>query len=117
MIIKLIPENEAEKAKTPEFELSGVKEFFIIGNQTDEDGTQTDFHEWNGSYRYLFGSLAYYSEILNDERREAITRRSIMDSVSPQLKVLPADAEVVGDEEGDSTPFVSEDDSSSNKKK
>jgi hypothetical protein len=113
MIIKLIPENDAEKARTPEFELSGVNEFLIMGNQVDEDGTQTDFHEWNGSYRYLFGSLNYYSEVLNDERRDAIARRAMVNTVSPQLKVVPPESEVIDVDSETPTPFVSSDENAS----
>jgi hypothetical protein len=73
MIIKLIPENQAEKDNVFKGEESithnGVKNYFIMGLKNDEDGTAKDFHEWSGSYRYLVANLGYFYEIINDERR------------------------------------------------
>jgi hypothetical protein len=66
MIIKIIPEG-AETIKKVEHK--GVKEFFIMGNKIDPDGSLIDYHDWSGSYRYLVGSLKYFAEVLNDERR------------------------------------------------
>lgn len=70
MIIKIIPETEIEKSRHKEIEFSGVKEFFIMGNKSDEDGHLVDFHEWMGGYRYLLGSLDWFYKIIEDERKE-----------------------------------------------
>ena len=69
MIIKLIPETDMEKARLQEVEHSGVGEFFIFGNKRDNDGTLLDFHDWNGSYRYLIGSIYYFTQLLSDEQQ------------------------------------------------
>lgn len=69
MLLKLIPENDMEKQKIKKIEHYGVKEFFIFGNKRDEDGSLLDFQEWNGSFRYLIGSLDYFRDVINDERR------------------------------------------------
>jgi len=68
MIIKITPENDIERARIKEIEHHGVKEFFIFGNKKDDDGELIDFHGWTGSYRYLVGSLHYFTGMLNDEQ-------------------------------------------------
>ncbi len=68
MIIKIIPETDAEKAKGKEVVLEGVKEYFLCGNRQDEEGTVVDFHQWHGSYKYLIGSLHFFHEEINDQR-------------------------------------------------
>ena len=73
MQIKLIPETDAEKAKyggMDEVVHADVHEFLMFGNKIDTDGDLTDFHEWAGQPRYLLGSLQYFYETLNDERKE-----------------------------------------------
>ena len=73
MRIKLIPENDEERAKyagKDEVVHNGVREFMIFGNKIDGDGDLLDFHEWTGQARYLLGSLQYFYESINDERRE-----------------------------------------------
>jgi len=70
MIVKIIPETDAEKQKMKPMEHTGVKEFMIFGNKKDSDGLVVDFHEWTGRYRYLIGSLSFFEEVLHDERRE-----------------------------------------------
>ena len=70
MIIKIIPETDAEKVNFKEEEHSGVKELFMFGNEIDEDGDLMDWHIWKGGYRFLLGNIAYYKEILTDERVE-----------------------------------------------
>ena len=100
MIVKLIPENEEEKARSATIELTGVKEFFLAGNLVDEDGTPGEFHEWSGAYRYLYGSLCHYAEIINDERRETQTRQSINSAVGPQLKIVPSEVDNAEGAEG-----------------
>lgn len=67
MIIKITPENDEERGRIQEVEHVGVKEFFIFGNKKDTDSDLIDFHDWNGSYRYLVGSLYYFTNMLSDE--------------------------------------------------
>lgn len=93
MIIKLIPETEQEKLRSTEVEIRNVKEFFLMGNNVTDEGSLNEFHEWTGSYRYLMGTLQYYSEVINDERRAAQSRRSMNSPVGPQLRVVEAEAD------------------------
>jgi hypothetical protein len=95
MIIKLIPETEQEKLRSSEVEIKNVREFFIMGNNVTDEGNYNEFHEWAGSYRYLYGTLEYYSEVLNDERREAQSKRKLNSAVGPQLRVIEAEADDV----------------------
>lgn len=74
MIIKIIPETEAEKAKIQEAEHYNVKEFLIFGNKKDGDGELVDFHDWSGSYRYLLGSIHYFSNFITDEQNSKQSR-------------------------------------------
>ena len=75
MIIRIIPENDAEKARfmdkfgSDKIEHTGVREYLIFGNKAMSTGEGADFHEWAGTYRYLVSSLSYFYEVLNDERR------------------------------------------------
>jgi len=70
MIIKIIPETDAERLKQAEIEHRGVKDFFMFGNKRDADAELVDFHDWRTeSYRYLLGGLHYFHEIINDERK------------------------------------------------
>jgi hypothetical protein len=75
MIIKLIPETDAEKDRFQEqfgsdkIVHKNVKEYFIFGNKKGNDGL-LDWHEWTGSYKYLISNLKYFCEVINDERRE-----------------------------------------------
>lgn len=74
MIIKIIPETKEEKERyeakgLDSLELSNVREFMFFGNQIDNNGELSDFHEWHGSYRYLMGSLNYFYEVINDNRK------------------------------------------------
>jgi hypothetical protein len=74
MIIKFIAENDAEKARLggkDKLEHFGVKEYFVVGNKTDSEGSVYDFHDWHGAFKFLLGELNYYYEIVNDERRAA----------------------------------------------
>ena len=54
-----------------------------------------------------------YSEVLNDERRDAIARRAMVNTVSPQLKVVPPESEVIDVDSETPTPFVSSDENAS----
>jgi len=74
MIIKFIPETASEKKDFENRGIDdvthyGVKEYMIFGNKMDDDGEIEDFHEWHGAYRYLIGSLNYFYEVINDNRR------------------------------------------------
>jgi hypothetical protein len=74
MIIKMIPETDEERQRyknkgVSEIEHKGIREFIIFGNKIDGEGDLADFHEWHGSYRYLMGSLNYFYEVINDNRR------------------------------------------------
>jgi hypothetical protein len=66
MIIKLIPENDIEKAKMKTVEHRGVKEFLIFGAK-NIDGEMIDFHDWTGDFRYLIGSASYFTQVLVSE--------------------------------------------------
>jgi hypothetical protein len=99
MIIRLIPETAEEKSRSSEIEIKNVREFFVMGNNVTEEGMHNEFHEWTGSYRYLLGTLSYYNEVINDERREAQAKRSFNSPVAPQLRVIDAETdETEGDE-------------------
>ena len=76
MRIKIIPETEAEKAQMKKTEHVNVREFFIFGNRTDNDGDLIDFHDWKAQHRYLLGSLKYFYEVINDERRAVEGKKS-----------------------------------------
>ena len=101
MIIKLIPETEAEKQRTSEVEITNVREFFIMGNNVTEDGNYNEFHEWTGSYRYLYGTLQYYTEVINDERRDAHSQRRNNTVMGPQLRIIEPEADDLDDEDAD----------------
>jgi len=67
MIIKVIPETDSEKARLKEVTHSHVNEFFMFGNKKDDDEDLVDFHDWTGSYRYLIGSLYYFTSTIETE--------------------------------------------------
>jgi len=71
MLIKLIAENEAEEARLngEEREIQGVNEYLFFGNREDEEGNQSEFHEWHGNHKYLMSNLQWFYEIVNDERK------------------------------------------------
>ena len=64
MKIKLIPETEEEKSRMGEVEHSGVKTFFMFGSKIDQDGDILEFHDWHGGYKYLVGSLYYFTNFI-----------------------------------------------------
>jgi hypothetical protein len=70
MIIKIIPETDAEKAKLKSVEHHGVKEFFMFGSEVDEDDSVLDFHDWTGSFNYLIRNLCYYLHKIEVEERD-----------------------------------------------
>jgi hypothetical protein len=66
MIIKLIAENQAEVDRlngNDETTYSGVEDYFFFGKNESKE-----FHEWHGGYKFLIGNLAYYTQIVQDER-------------------------------------------------
>ena len=104
MIIKIMPENDAERATIQEVEHKGVKEFFIFGNKKDSEGEPIDFHDWKGSYRYLVGSLYYFTNMLADEQKSQLSANAnkpveIKLDV-PQLEVVQDVKEAEGQEKG-----------------
>jgi len=98
MIIHIIPENDEERAKAQEVEIKNVKEFFLFGSNVNEDGNRNEFHEWLGSYRYLLGTLTYYYEIINDERRDAQSKRNfsptLQPPIPPSLRIIEDDLDI-----------------------
>jgi len=77
MIIKLIAETEVERKRfggNESVEHFGVKEYFLAGNKIDPEGSIVDFHEWNGGFRFLIGTLGYFYEVVNDDRRKSSIR-------------------------------------------
>lgn len=97
MIIKLIPE-KGDNLKE-EVEFKNVQDYFIFGNRKDEDGDVADFHEWKCvSYRYLLGSLAYFTELVKEERintRDQEIIRKQIELSSPSLdNIEEVEAEV-----------------------
>ena len=82
MIIKIIPETQAEKEKIQEAEHHNVREFLIFGNKKDADGELIDFHDWSGSYRYLLGSIHYFSNFIAGEQNSKSGR-------GPELQLQP----------------------------
>jgi len=91
MIIQMIPETEEERLRYQEkgvakIEHTGVREFLFFGNKIDSENDLTDFHEWHGSYRYLMGSLNYFYESINDNRRNGQTHSNLSAKSSPMIK-------------------------------
>ena len=83
MQIKLIPETDNEKLRfgdVSEVVHNGVNDYFIAGVKADEDNSSVDFHDWRGQYRFLLGSLQYFYEMINDERRQQEARRAMQAS-------------------------------------
>ena len=97
MIIKIMPENDAERAKMQAVEHTGVKEFFIFGNKKDADGELIDFHDWSGSYRYIGGSLHYFTNLLEDDRRAKSSNppTEIQVNAAPKLIQMPTQKEAL----------------------
>jgi hypothetical protein len=89
MIIKIIPETEDEKKSLVEKEYRGVKDYFIFGKNINKEYKMDDFHDWRTlSYRYLFSSLKYFTEIVNDERKSHASKQSMNSIVQPQFKIV-----------------------------
>jgi hypothetical protein len=90
MIIKLIPENDIEKAKMKTVEHRGVKEFLMFGAK-NVDGEMIDFHDWTGDFRYLIGSASYFTQVLvsemnfkKEEERTLKNRSSMIRRSNPE---------------------------------
>lgn len=105
MIIRLIPESESERSRSPEIEITNVKEFFLMGNNVvyEYDGDSevpryNEFHEWTGSHRYLIGTLQYYYEVINDERRGSHNRSKGNSPIIPQLRRIDPETDLLDDE-------------------
>lgn len=89
MIIKIIPETKEERDSLVEKEYRGVKDYFIFGKNINKEYKMDDFHDWRtSSYRYLFSSLKYFTEIVNDERKSYASKQSMNSIVQPQLKIV-----------------------------
>ncbi len=95
MIVKFIPETKDEKK---DFESRGiddvthygVKEYMVFGNKMDDDGEIEDFHEWHGAYRFLISNLAYFYEVINDNRRSQNDNKlRVAQNKIPKSKVAP----------------------------
>jgi hypothetical protein len=102
MIIKFIPETKEEKEDFENRGIDdvthyGVKEYMIFGNKMDDDGEIEDFHEWHGAYKFLLGSLKYFYEVINDNRRgqnnnalrvaqNKIHKNKVAPNISPMIK-------------------------------
>jgi hypothetical protein len=87
MQIKLIPETESERLRfgdEGEVVHTGVQDYFLAGVRKDEDSDMVDFHDWRGQYRFLLGSLQYFYEVLNDERRQKGSRQAAPIPMPPQ---------------------------------
>jgi len=92
MLIRVIPETDAEKAKFKEEEHHKVGEFLLFGNRKDADGNWVDFQVWDGSHRYLQGSLHFFlnkitEEINNSSRAEKGTEIELKPSAQQALHV------------------------------
>lgn len=86
MIIKIIPETDAEKAKLKKVEHHGVKEFLVFGLKRDEDGTNIEFHDWTGSFTYLIRSLCYFlHRVETEERDQKIARAERMEKTQGKM--------------------------------
>lgn len=101
MIIRLIAETDAERKRfggNEYVEHLNVKEYFLAGNKLDPEGSIVDYHEWNGGFRFLIGTLGYFYEVVNDDRRKAAkqgdselpmnmgSRPNVMPKVMPMIR-------------------------------
>ena len=108
MLIKLIAETDAEKKRMKEQFNSdkvvhkNVREYLIFGIKKT-DGGLNDFHEWAGSYRYLMSNLAYFTEIVNDERKnqeaQPMTRKPLNLKNGIHLADVDEDEEIGAEDE------------------
>jgi len=85
MIIKVIPETDAEKARIAEVEHTGIKEFFIFGSKRDNDGEIIDFHDWSGQYPNLLKNLLYFTDQIKEEQRGGGVKKSEIDLPAPMM--------------------------------
>lgn len=116
MIVKFLPETEEEIKNFESKDIDevvhyGVKEYMVFGNKVDEEGDLADFHEWHGSYRYLMGSLDYFYQEINDNRKygkaslnEASKAKGAMikrGEIQPNIQMIdPEDLQEIEDKMG-----------------
>ena len=86
MIIKIIPETEAEKARISEVEHVDVRDFFIMGTKMSEEKDLLDFHDYSGSDRYFIGSLHYF---LRKIELEHLSKNTNEISLQPKMATPP----------------------------
>ena len=104
MIIKIIPETDAEKRKIKSVEHKGVREFFIFGNKKDDEGDLVDFHDWSGGYRYLVGSVSYFRDVIIEEMN---AKKREEDKNKNEISITPPRPEPKRENKGSQTiPFV-----------
>jgi len=87
MIIKIIPE-EGDVGVT-EVEHTNVKEFFMFGTKKKENGDFIDFHDWRGGYGTLIPRLAYFEEVIKDERVQSRNNNLQQNSIVKEIKLTP----------------------------
>lgn len=87
MLIKIMPETDSEKQRMQTVEHHGVRDFLIFGNK-NVDGEMIDFHDWVGSYRYLLGSLYYFTQIILAEQQNREKRPSFNAPAQPMIKTV-----------------------------
>ena len=103
MIIKIIPETELEARRHPAAEFNNVKEFFMVGTQLPSD---TEFHEWEGSYTYLMDSLNHYHDVILEEKMmRNVAQRAATTTVTLQ-KTEPAEPSPFTPKERGPTPSI-----------
>lgn len=107
MIIKIIPENDIERANIQAVEHTGIKEFFIFGNKKDREGDVVDFHDWRGSYRYLEGSIYYFLDVISEERKFKSTNMEREIDLRPQAKAKTPLIKRSGPEDGKINQIIS----------
>ena len=119
MKVTYTPETELEQSQFSEQVYTGVQEIFMFGSMKNEEGTLDDFHYWKGNPRYLLGSLNYFYNEINDERRakkfatqdDGITRQfkmrkdATIDNPGIQVVELPEDQDQVEQVEDDIKDF------------
>ena len=81
MLIRIIPETDAERERVQEVERN-VKSFMIFGTEIEEDGDLKDFHDWDGQYMELIGKSHYYSVLLENEFAKKGSR-------TPEMRLAP----------------------------
>lgn len=103
MIIKIIPEDGENIQEITHY---NVKEFFMFGNRIAEDQKLKDFHEWNGGYKYLIGSLYFFlNKVMEKYNGQEVRNAGPVPNLPtppperPQLELMP-EANTVDNPEG-----------------